>query len=191
MLQMKIFLAFFRVGILGYGGGPASIPLVYKEVVDHYKWLSEDEFGDILALGNTLPGPIVTKLAGYIGFSVGGVIGAINGVIAIVMPTALMMIAFFAALANFQDAPWVTGLTNGVLPVVTVMMAVLTKNFVTKSHSDLGWKFAGLLLLIGIVIIGVFDFHPAILIVILIIAALIKRDPLEKKIKGREGGKEE
>ncbi len=62
-MQWRIFLAFFRVGMLGYGGGPASIPLVHKEVVDHYKWMTDEEFGDVLALGNTLPGPIVTKLA--------------------------------------------------------------------------------------------------------------------------------
>jgi len=67
MKALHIFLAFFRVGMLGYGGGPASIPLVHKEVVDKYKWMNEDDFSDVLALANTLPGPIATKMAGYIG----------------------------------------------------------------------------------------------------------------------------
>jgi chromate transporter len=66
MKQIQLFFAFFRVGMLGYGGGPSSIPLVHKEVVEKYKWMNDDEFADVLALGNALPGPIATKMAGYI-----------------------------------------------------------------------------------------------------------------------------
>ena len=64
MKQVQLFMAFFRVGMLGYGGGPSSIPLVHKEVVEKYKWMNDDEFADVLALRNTLPGPISTKMAG-------------------------------------------------------------------------------------------------------------------------------
>ena len=71
MTQWQLFLAFFRVGMLGYGGGPSSIPLVHQEVVKKYGWMDDDEFADVLALGNTLPGPIATKMAGYIGYRVG------------------------------------------------------------------------------------------------------------------------
>lgn len=71
---------FFRVGMLGFGGGPSSIPLVHKEVVEKYKWMNDDEFSDVLALGNALPGPIATKMAGYIGFRVGGFLGMMNAV---------------------------------------------------------------------------------------------------------------
>lgn len=65
--QLDIFIAFFRSGILGFGGGPAAIPLVHKEVVGNFKWMTDDEFADVLSIGNTLPGPIATKMAGYIG----------------------------------------------------------------------------------------------------------------------------
>ncbi|MBU5195311.1 chromate transporter, partial [Vibrio cholerae] len=92
------FLAFFRVGILGYGGGPSSIPLVKKEVVDKYKWMTDDEFSDVLALGNALPGPIATKMAGYIGWQVKGVFGMINAIIASVVPTILLMIVLLTFL---------------------------------------------------------------------------------------------
>ena len=76
MRQLDIFIAFFRSGMLGYGGGSSAIPLVKKEVVDTYKWMNDDEFGDLLAIANTLPGPIATKLAGYIGYRVGGYFGS-------------------------------------------------------------------------------------------------------------------
>ncbi|MGM9951557.1 MAG: chromate transporter, partial [Lysinibacillus sp.] len=41
--QLDIFIAFFRSGILGFGGGPAAIPLVHKEVVGNYGWMTDDE----------------------------------------------------------------------------------------------------------------------------------------------------
>ncbi len=84
--QIDLFIAFFRSGILGFGGGPSAIPLVHKEVVTIYKWMNDEEFSDVLALGNTLPGPINTKMAGYIGYRVGGVIGMINAVLSLDCP---------------------------------------------------------------------------------------------------------
>ena len=63
MIYVEIFLAFFIPGIVGYGGGPASIPLIEYEVVERYGWLTVDEFAEVLALGNALPGPIATKMA--------------------------------------------------------------------------------------------------------------------------------
>src|SRR5690606_39908313 len=89
--QWNLFLAFFRVGILGYGGGPASIPLIHKEVVSTYKWMKDEEFGDMLALANTLPGPIATKLAGYIGYRVSGILGLLNAVLATILPTIVLL----------------------------------------------------------------------------------------------------
>ena len=50
MKQIDIFIAFFRSSILGYGGGPSTIPLVYKEVVDTYKWMKDEEFSEVLAI---------------------------------------------------------------------------------------------------------------------------------------------
>lgn len=62
-MHFKIFMVFFRVGILGFGGGPSSIPLVKIEVVDKYGWMTNEDFQDTLAIANVLPGPIITKLA--------------------------------------------------------------------------------------------------------------------------------
>ncbi|RKJ34138.1 chromate transporter, partial [Butyricicoccus sp. 1XD8-22] len=77
MIYIQIFLAFFYPGILGYGGGPATIPLIEHEVVENYGWMTTSEFSEVLALGNSLPGPIATKMAGFIGYEVGGVLGVV------------------------------------------------------------------------------------------------------------------
>lgn len=190
MLKQKdLFLAFFRVGILGYGGGPSSIPLVHKEVVDKYKWMDSDEFGDILALGNALPGPIATKMAGYIGYRVGGTLGMVNALAATMIPTIILMIILLTTLNSYKDQPWVKGMADAVVPVVAVMLAVLTWDFIKKSgKSKLGWAWTAIALIASLVLLQILNIHPAILIFILLLGALIKKDPspIEKKQMGGE-----
>ncbi|MHC0039504.1 chromate transporter [Pseudoneobacillus sp. C159] len=186
--QLQIFLAFFRVGMLGYGGGPSSIPLVHKEVVKKYNWMNEDEFSDVLALGNTLPGPIATKMAGYIGYRVAGVFGMINAVCATIVPTIVLMIVLLTFLSSFKDQPWVKGMTKAVVPVVAVMLASLTWDFFKKSHETLGWKIAISIIVVSYVLIQFVGFHPAIIIAILLLSAIIKSDKKEEIQNSKENG---
>lgn len=177
MKHLQIFLAFFRVGILGYGGGPSSIPLVHKEVVDKYKWMDSDEFGDILALGNALPGPIATKMAGYIGYRVGGILGMLNALFATIVPTILLMVLLLTVLNKYKDQPWVHGMATAVVPVVAVMLASLTWDFLKKSSkSQLTWKWTLVFVVASIILLQILNIHPAIIIFILLVAALLKKD---------------
>ncbi|MFS8580046.1 MAG: chromate transporter, partial [Novibacillus thermophilus] len=105
MIYWHIFSAFFIANILGYGGGPATIPLVQREVVNRYGWMNTEEFGEVLALGNALPGPIATKMAGYIGFEQAGLLGAVVALFATVAPSLMIMIAFLQILHRFKDSP--------------------------------------------------------------------------------------
>src|SRR5450756_1912916 len=98
----NVFLAFFRSSILSYGGGPASIPLMKKEVVGNFGWFTNEQFADALAAGNTLPGPIAPKMAAYVGFNVAGVMGAIVGVVAAVVPTAIAVVVLAKLLLVYK-----------------------------------------------------------------------------------------
>lgn len=182
MKQLQIFIAFFRSGILGYGGGPSSIPLVHREVVDTFKWMDTDEFGDILALANALPGPINTKMAGYIGYRVGGVLGMVNALIATMVPTIILMIVLLNVLNTYRDQPWVHGMATAVVPVVMVLLATLTWDFVKKSaHSPLGWKWTFIFIILSTILLQLLNIHPAIIIFILLVAALLKKDSTSEK----------
>ncbi|SFA84806.1 chromate transporter [Lentibacillus halodurans] len=174
--HLHLFLAFFRVGILGYGGGPGSIPLIHKEVVDKYKWVNDEEFGDILALGNTLPGPIATKMAGYIGHRISGLLGMISAIVATILPTILLMIALLMSLSSIRDFDWVNGMTAAVMPVVGVMLAVLTWQFFEKAGKGIGWTQTIVMSAIILVLLEFAGVHPGIAIAALIIIALSKRD---------------
>ena len=138
MIYWHIFLAFFIPGILGYGGGPASIPLVENEVVDRYNWLTVNEFSEVLALGNGLPGPIATKMAGYIGFQQAGILGSFVGVFATVAPSLILMIILLGLLMKFKNSPKVKKMTELVKPAIAVLLGVMTWGFVSNSNSGIG-----------------------------------------------------
>ncbi|WP_163538458.1 chromate transporter [Gracilibacillus sp. YIM 98692] len=184
MQHIQLFWTFFKVGILGYGGGPSSIPLVHKEVVDHYKWMNDDEFADILAIGNTLPGPIATKMAGYIGYKVAGWLGVLNAVLSTIIPSIIAMIVLLVSLSTFSELSFVTGMTNAIIPVVGVMLFILTKDFFMKSKKDLGWKFSIILTIGNLILLQFLQIHPAIIIVVSLLLAFITAE------KNQETGKE-
>lgn len=184
MKYLHIFIAFFRSGILGYGGGPSSIPLVHKEVVDNFKWMDTNEFGDVLALGNALPGPINTKMAGYIGYRVGGYVGMLVALFATMVPTIILMILLLTVLNAYKDQSWVHGMSKAVVPVVAVMLLKLTWDFVKMSkNSQLGWKWTFIFIIVSTVLLQLIGIHPAIIIIVLLLSALLKKDSTSEKKK--------
>ncbi len=170
-----IMAAFFRVGILGFGGGPSSIPLVHQETVKKYQWMNEEEFADTLAIANTMPGPIATKMAGYIGYRVTGIVGCLAALLATVGPTAIAIIFLLQLLQEFKDIPWVQFMSLSVVPVVGVMLAVMTWDFAKKSGESLGWVKGLILIFLALLLMEVLNLHPAILILMLIIYVFLPK----------------
>ncbi|MDR6120406.1 chromate transporter [Bacillus sp. SLBN-46] len=164
MLYWHIFLAFFIPGIVGYGGGPASIPLVENEVVDHYGWMTVPEFSEVLALGNSLPGPIATKMAGYIGYEQGGVLGSIVGIFATVAPSLLLMIVLLGLLYKYKDSPKVKRMTNYIRPTIAVMLGVMAFSFFSTSYSDTGVLQTVILVGVSFFLLEKLKVHPAYVI---------------------------
>lgn len=165
--------------MLGYGGGPSSIPLIHREVVERYRWITDEEFSDILALGNTLPGPIATKMAGYIGNRVGGLTGSINAVIATIIPTVVLMICLIGFLATYSNSPVVQGITSAIIPVVGVMLGSLAYKFFKQSKEKMGWMQMLLLSCISLIAIQLVNLHPAIIIGGLLIYSVTKKDKVK------------
>ncbi|WP_100371770.1 chromate transporter [Bacillus sp. FJAT-45037] len=183
-LQRDLFIAFFRSGILGFGGGPSTIPLVHKEIVERYKWMNDEEFSDVLALGNALPGPIATKMAGYIGYKIGGWVGLVNGLIATVLPTVFLMIGLIGLLSQFRDSRVVAGMTAAVTPVVFVMLFVLTLQFLKQSKQGIGVALTIALAIASVIAYQVLGIHPAIVIGVLIVYGLLIKPRGERDKEG-------
>jgi chromate transporter len=125
----NLFYSFGVATLLGYGGGPSIIPIYQDQVVNRYGWMDSEEFGKALAFGNALPGPIATKLAAYIGYKVGGVAGSAIALIAVVLPTAHVMVALSGIMIKLSDNPVIKGMIKGIQPVIFVMMAMLAYDF--------------------------------------------------------------
>lgn len=161
MIYWKIFLANFTSNILGYGGGPAAIPLLEHEVVDRYGWFTTHEFSEMVALGNGLPGPISTKLAAYIGYEQGGILGSFVGLFASVAPSLILMIALVGLLLKFKDSPKVKKLTQIVRPTIAVLLGVMTYDFFADSYLEVGWIHTAILIVAGYVLLEKRGVSPA------------------------------
>lgn len=164
MLYVEIFWAFFIPSIVGYGGGPASIPLIENQVVSTYDWMSTAEFSDTLAIANALPGPIATKLAGYIGYEQGGVLGAVIALLATVGPSLILMLLLLSILYKNRNSPRVKRLSSFVLPAIAVLMANLTFDFFATSIEGINWLPTIAIAVISYFAMERFKIHPAIVI---------------------------
>lgn len=166
MIYWEIFVAFLIPGILGYGGGPAAIPLVQVEVVERYGWMTNQEFSEMVAAANALPGPIATKMAGFVGYDQAGVLGAIIALFASVGPSLLMMILLLNLLWRHKDSMYVKNLTKWVRPVIAVLLVVLTYQFFVDSYDVNGVWFTIILLVGAYVLLERVKMHPAYVILL-------------------------
>ena len=126
----ELFVSLGRANLFGFGGGPAVVPLIEREVVGVHGWLTAEEFGDALVVGNSLPGPISTKLATHIGWKVAGPLGAAVALTATVLPSAAGMLALFGILHHYRDIPFVRGMMAGVKPLVWVLFLMMVVDYV-------------------------------------------------------------
>ena len=87
----SLFVAFFQVGLLAFGGGFASVALLQHVVVDQMHWLSFSQFRDGIALGQVTPGPVLIT-AGFVGYKVSGVLGSLAATFGIFLPPAILIV---------------------------------------------------------------------------------------------------
>lgn len=164
MTLLHIFLGFFMANFFGYGGGPASIPLMYNEIVTHYRWLNNSEFSQMLAIGNALPGPIATNIATYVGYDVSGWLGVIVALFATIFPSACALILLLKILHRHRQSPAVKGMTLLVQPVIAIMMLALTWKMSANSIHSIGSVQSLIIGLVAIIALIKFKIHPAFMI---------------------------
>jgi chromate transporter len=145
MSWWELFWGFFVANVLGYGGGPSSIPLMQEEIVNHYGWLTNEQFADVLAVGNALPGPIATKIAAFVGYQEAGWIGFALATAATVVPSAVALIILLRIFNHYRQSSAVKGMTLLVQPVIAILMVVLTWQMGEVSVGSIGvWQSLGI-----------------------------------------------
>lgn len=167
---INLFWAFIKVGSFSFGGAYSLIPLIEREVVKNHSWLSHDEFLKVLGMVEVLPGAISIKFATYTGFKTAGVLGAIAANLGnILMPASLIMVMFFLY-AQFEKYSNVMKAFNGIKFAVIGMIAAIMYQYAVKNFIE--WK-SMLFLILGAALVLFFKLHPAYVVIIAGILALI------------------
>lgn len=187
----QLIIGMGRTGILGFGGGPSVIPLIRHESVTRYQWVEDDEFGEILAIANTLPGPIATKMAAYLGYRIKGWSGAAVSVLAHILPSCLAMVFLVAFIGTLSNSVIIQNMIGAVIPVVAVMLGQMAYEFAEKAVKGLGWIMGIILFAISFFLLQTITLHPGIVIVIFLFYGAFhfkwKNNLLHKKENAKRG----
>jgi chromate transporter len=119
---VKLFLFFFKTGLLVFGSGLVIVPFLKTQVVDQYHWLGNRQFLDSVAIGMISPGPVVIT-ATFVGYLLNGMIGALAATIGIFSPPVLFTVLATPILLRYYKHPRVAGFIRGVgVTVVGVLV---------------------------------------------------------------------
>lgn len=123
-MNKKLFLTFMKIGGFTIGGGMAMVPIMEAEIVTKNKWLTKEEFLEILAVSQATPGIFAVDMASHIGYKVSGIKGAIISALGNILPSLviILLIAFF--FSAFKDNVWVEAIFKGIRPAVVSLIAL-------------------------------------------------------------------
>ena len=125
MIYWQLFIAFVRVGLLGFGGGMAIISLIRGEVLEH-GWMTDQEFVDIVAISQMTPGPIGMNCATYVGYTAtGSVWGSLLASFAIILPSLVIMLIICRIYDRLQ-AKWSENkIYQAVMRIIRLLVVLL------------------------------------------------------------------
>ncbi len=149
MLYLKLFWEFFKTGLFAVGGGMATIPFLY-DMSDATGWFTRTDLANMIAVGESTPGPIGVNMATYVGFVscveeygiVGAVLGAVTATLGLITPSLIIIIIVAAILKSFRDNVYVNRAFYGLRPASTGLIAaagisVMVSNLFVEGQS--GW----------------------------------------------------
>jgi len=151
----ELFMVFFKIGAFTIGGGYAMVPLIQEEICSRKKWSSDEEFLDIIAIAQSLPGVLAVNTASILGYKLFGIPGVLAAVLGAVLPS--FVIVFFAQFAKYKATELIF---RGVRPAVASLMAFA----VIKLGKKVG--ISGFNIAMGLLatVLLIFKLHPIIII---------------------------
>src|SRR5512136_953118 len=157
----QLNLIFMKVDLMAFGGGFTTIPLIQREVVDRFGWVTTREFIDGIALGQVTPGPIVIT-ATFVGYKVGGLLGALLGTIAVFFPSFLVVTTLAPHYDRIKQSRPVQFMVRGILAAFLGMLLLVAYHFGREALVDWPtwgvmaaawlalWRKVDLLLIVGV-----------------------------------------
>ena len=130
MIYLQLFWEFFKTGLFAVGGGMATIPFLY-DLSDKTGWFSHNDLANMIAVGESTPGPIGVNMATYVGFVTGmqqggaltAVLGAVTATLGLITPSVIVILIVAAILKSFRNNPYVNNAFYGLRPASTGLIA--------------------------------------------------------------------
>jgi chromate transporter len=121
-INLKLFFMFFRIGIFGFGGGYAMLPLIFQSVQE-FGFMSYEDFSDFVALSQVTPGPIAVNAATYVGFYSYGITGAAFATLGVALPSFILVLTTMFCFKKFKESKVLKGVLTGIRPAVVGLVA--------------------------------------------------------------------
>jgi len=170
MIILQLFWEFFKIGMFTFGGGYAMIPLIEREIVSKYHWLTMEQFTDLIAIAEMTPGPIAVNSATFVGYKVARLWGAVAGTLGVVLPSFLIIWAIASVFFSIQDNQIVQAAFKGLRPAILGMIIVAALSISRVSISD----YRSILILVFVVLgIWILKVHPILALVVSAFAGII------------------
>ena len=122
MLYLRLFFEFFKTGLFAVGGGMATLPFMY-DISDRTGWFTHAQLADMIAVSESTPGPIGVNMATYVGFTAGGVPGAIVATLGVITPSVIVILIVARILKAFRENVYVDSAFYGLRPASTALVA--------------------------------------------------------------------
>src|SRR5437773_1222345 len=117
---------FLKLGLIAFGGPAAHIALMRREVVERRKWVTEQQFLDLLGASNLIPGPTSTELAIYLGYTRAGPLGLVLAGALFILPAMVLVLVFAWSYVQYGTTPQAAALLYGIKPVIIAVIVQAT-----------------------------------------------------------------
>ena len=122
-MYWTLLKTFFLIGLLSIGGGYAIIPLIQEQVVEHYGWISQQVFTDIITISQMTPGPISVNSATFVGIRIAGIPGALVATFGCILPSCILVTAIARLYLKYRNMSVLQGVLGSLRPAVVAMIA--------------------------------------------------------------------
>lgn len=148
MIYLRLFAAFAKVGLLGFGGGLAIVRLIFDSI-QPFMDMSREAFANIVAISQITPGPLAVNTATYVGYEAAGVGGAAAATLGVVLPEFIIMSIVCRMLKQFKDSKWVKGILSGIRPATIGLIGAAAVTLIAPAVAGEGRLGRGLLAKLG------------------------------------------
>jgi len=139
-LYLRLFVSFFKIGAFTFGGGWAMISIIEREIVDRHHWLEREEFLDLLAVAQSLPGILAVNISVAVGDKLRGVKGSICAALGTILPSFFMIlaIAIFLTPDMIKNNSILSPVFKGIRPAVVALIVAPVLS--AAKAAKLNWK---------------------------------------------------